>query len=192
MTARPAQHRLCVFLTPEDEVQLSTAIRESLPSVMFVNMAECATTPTPTFRSSLSECEGWHVTCVDTRLVSESDFHRDYVVPHPSGQGWVYAVVGSGLVSLLRSRPEVDGLLNGELRATVPAGDDETDRYVRDLLALTRAGGVPVRGRDPVTGVVARRAERNFVAWPDAAARWGAPDVAGLNNGPTTRFTVGR
>ncbi|MFJ6530943.1 hypothetical protein [Microbacterium sp. NPDC091662] len=38
----------------------------------------------------------------------------------------------------------------------------------------------------------ARRAERNFVAWPDAACRFGGKETAKLTNGPTAWFTVDR
>lgn len=89
----------------------------------FVGATQQPETRTPTFRSSLSECAGPHVTLVDTSIVSESMFHRDHVVRHPSGQGWVYAIVGAGLASLVRSRSDDDGLRNGELWASVPLGD---------------------------------------------------------------------
>lgn len=192
MSARSTAHRLCVFMTPADEERFSERLRAELPSVRFVDMLQQPTTATPTFRESLGECGGSHVTLVDTRLVPEDTFHRSGVVPHPSGQGWVYGVVGPGFASLLRARPTEDGLLNGELRATVPSGDAATHEYARRLLAVARDGGARVYGVDPQSREVSRRAERGFVAWPDAAARWGARDVATLTNGPTAWYTVDR
>ena len=185
-------HRLCVFMTPADEAQFSDAVRMSLPTVMFVDVSQQPETPTPTFRSSLSECAGPHVTLVDTSIISESLFHRDYVVRHPSGRGWVYAIVGAGLASLLRSRSADDGLWNGELRASVPTGDSRTAEYVRELMRAVRAGGTGVFAVDAVTKHIAPRAERNFVAWPDAASRFGAKEAPSLTNGPTAWFTVDR
>lgn len=185
-------HRLCVFMTPADEAQFGDAVRMSLPTVMFVDVSQQPETPTPTFRSSLSECAGPHVTLVDTSIISGSVFHRDYVVRHPSGRGWVYAIVGAGLASLLRSRSADDGLWNGELRASVPTGDSRTAEYVRGLMRAVRAGGTGVFAVDPVTKHIAPRAERNFVAWPDAASRFGAKEAPMLTNGPTAWFTVDR
>ncbi|WP_406245706.1 hypothetical protein ACI7YT_11710 [Microbacterium sp. M] len=117
-------------------------------------------------------------------------FHRDYVVRHPSGRGWVYAIVGAGLASLVRSRSDDDGLRNGELRASVPTGDARTAEYVRELMRVVRAGGTGVFAVDPITNDTARRAEKNFIAWPDAASRFGAKNAPLLTNGPTAWFTV--
>lgn len=192
MSAPSKLYRLCVFMTPADEEQFSDAVRTSLPAVRFVDATQQPETPTPTFRSSLSECAGPHVTLVDTSIVSESIFHRDYVVPHPSGQGWVYAIVGAGLASLMRSRSDDDGLHNGELRASVPTGDTRTTDYSRELMRVVRTGGRGVFVVDPTTKSMAPRAERNFVAWPDAASRFGAKDAPSLTNGPTAWFTVER
>lgn len=192
MSAPSKLHRLCVFMTPADEGQFSDAVRTSLPAVRFVDATQQPETATPTFRSSLSECAGPHVTLVDTSIISESIFHREYVVPHPSGQGWVYAIVGAGLASLVRSRAEDDGLRNGELRASVPEGDTRTTEYIRELMRVVRTGGRGVFAVDPMTKNVAPRAERNFVAWPDAASRFGAKDAPLLTNGPTAWFTVER
>ncbi|MHC9042964.1 hypothetical protein ACYX8G_00170 [Microbacterium saperdae] len=114
------------------------------------------------------------------------------MVRHPSGRGWVYAIVGSGLASLVRSRSEDDSLRNGEVRASVPTGDADTAEYIRELTNLVRAGGTGVFAVDPLTGDTARRAERNFVAWPDAASRFGARAAPLLTNGPTAWFTVDR
>lgn len=183
-------HRLCVFMTPTDEEHFTDAVRTSLPTVRFIDASQQPETPTPTFRSSLSECAGPHVTLVDTSILYESMFHRDLVVRHPSGRGWVYAIVGPGLASLVRSRSDDHGLWNGELRASVPAGDSRTPEYVRELVRVVRTGGMGVFAVDPMTKNVARRAERNFVAWPDAASRFGAREVPLLTNGPTAWFTV--
>lgn len=192
MSSPSKLHRLCVFMTPADEEQFGDAVRTRLPAVRFVDASQQPETLTPTFRSSLSECEGPHVTLVDTSIISESMFHRDYVVRHPSGQGWVYAIVGAGLASLVRSRSGDDGLRNGELRASVPADDSRTAEYVRELMRVVRAGGTSVFAVDPLTGDTVRRAERNFVAWPDAASRFGAKEAPTLTNGPTAWFTVDR
>lgn len=192
MSTPSTLHRLCVFMTPADEEQLSDAVRASLPAVRFIDASQQPETLTPTFRFSLSECAGPHVTLVDTSIVSEGMFHRDYVVRHPSGQGWVYAIVGTGLASLVRSRSSDDGLRNGELRASVPAGDTRTAEYVRELMRVVHTGGTGVYAVDPLTGVTARRAERNFVAWPDAASRFGAKEAPSLTNGPTAWFTADR
>lgn len=192
MSTPSTLHRLCVFMTPADEEQFSDALRTTLPAVRFVDATQQPETLTPMFRSSLSECAGPHVTLVDTSIVSEAMFHRDYVVPHPSGRGWVYAIVGAGLASLMRSRSEGDGLRNGELRASVPGGDTRTTEYIRELMRVVRTGGMGVFAVDPMTKSVARRAERNFVTWPDAASRFGAKDAPLLTNGPTAWFTVER
>lgn len=185
-------HRLCVFMTPADETRFSDAVRTSLPAVRFVDASQQPETHTPRYHSSLSECAGPHVTLVDTSIISESMFHRDYVVPHPSGRGWVYAIVGAGLASLVRSRSEADSLRNGELRASVPAGDTRTADYIRELLKLVRTGGTGVFAVDALTSDTPPRAERNFVAWPDAASRFGAKETPLLTNGPTAWFTIDR
>ncbi|GAA2923004.1 hypothetical protein GCM10010458_00300 [Microbacterium luteolum] len=129
---------------------------------------------------------------MDTSIISESMFHRDYVVRHPSGRGWVYAIVGAGLASLVRPRSEDEGLRNGELRASVPTGDTRTAEYIRELMRVARTGGMSVFAVDPMTKDIARRAERNFIAWPDAASRFGAKEAPLLTNGPTAWFTVDR
>ncbi|TDP91707.1 hypothetical protein EDF62_2326 [Leucobacter luti] len=192
MSTPSKPQRLCVFMTPADEAQLSDAVRTALPTVRFVDASQQPETRTPTFRSSLSECAGPHVTLVDTSILSERVFHREYVVPHPSGQGWVYAIVGTGLASLVRSRSEGDSLRNGEVRAAVPAGDSRTAEYVRELMSVVRTGGTRVFAVDPMTKSIARRAERNFVAWPDAASRFGSKDAPLLTNGPMACFAVER
>lgn len=106
--------------------------------------------------------------------------------------GGVYAIVGAGLASLVRSRSEDDGLRNGELRASVPTGDTRTAEYIRELMRVVRTGGRSVFAVDPMTKDIARRAERNFIAWPDAASRFGAKEAPLLTNGPTAWFTVDR
>lgn len=162
-------HRLCVFMTPADEAQFSDALRTGLPAVRFVDATQQPATAAPTFRDSLGECAGPHVTLVDTSIISESMFHRDYVVPHPSGRGWVYAIVGAGLASLVRSRSEDDGLRNGELRASVPAGDTRTAEYIRELMRVMRTGGTGVFAVDPTTKTlrVARRGTSSRGRMPD-------------------------
>lgn len=192
MSARSTLHRLCVFLTPEDEAQLSAALRIERPTLRYLGPSQQSETGTPRFSDSLTECTGPHVTLVDTSIMSESEFHREYVVPHPSDQGWIFAIVGTGLASLVRSRFEGDGFRNGELRASVPTGDTRTDEYVSELMRVVRAGGKRVYGVDPNTKNRPRRVERNFVAWPDAARRFGASDAPLLTNGPPAWFSTER
>lgn len=192
MSTRAKQHRLCLFMTPADESRFGAALLAGLPAVRYLDTTDQAVTPTPAFRSAPSDCAGHHVTIVDTSIVSEEAFHRDCVVRHPSGNGWVYAIVGAGLASLVRWQSGEDGLRNWELRATVPAGDPATASFVRALFQAAREGGSAVYAIDPLTREPARRAERDFVAWPDAATRFGARSAARLTNGPQAWFTVER
>lgn len=74
----------------------------------------------------------------------------------------------------------------------MPAGDTRTAEYMSELMNLVRNGGTGVFAVDPLTKNIARRAERSFVAWSDAASRFGAKEAPLLTNGPTAWFTVDR
>lgn len=190
--ARARMHRLCVFMTPADEEAFGREVLAALPAVRFVDLTQQTTTPVPELRQSLGECQGRLVTLVDTSILSEGAFASDCVVPHPSGQGWVYGMVGRGLASLVRPVLVEAGLANGELRATVPPGDAQTARFVDVLMGATSAGGTGVHAVDPETATVGRRAERGLVAWPDAAHRFDGAEGARLVNGPDDWYVARR
>lgn len=190
MTRPSTLHQLVLFLTPADEDQLAEKLLSHVPELRFVDSADQDSTSRPAFRTSFRECTGRHVTVVDTRLVSEDRFYDRYVVPHPSGRHWIYAMVGSGLVSLLRSVPTDGGLLNGELRASVPRDDAETSAVVADILRVARSGGTRVVPVDAETGRVGSRADRKIIAWPDAARRFDGGASGVLVNSATARFVA--
>lgn len=128
---------------------------------------------------------------VDSSMVSEDDFHRRYVKSHPSGKGWVYALVGSGLVSLLRSRAAgflPNSILNGELRAAIPEGDEHTREFVAIVLREARARAQKVVSVDAATGQRGTKADRKFIAWPDAARKFDGVNGAYLANGAQALF----
>lgn len=105
-------------MTAVDEDEFAGALLKARPSIRFINMREQPDNDRPRYRNRIDACAGAHVTIVDSCIISEEDFHNRYVKPHPSGQGWIYALVGSGLVSLLRSRAAdllPNTILNGEL-----------------------------------------------------------------------------
>lgn len=131
----------CLFMTSVDEAEFADALMRARPSIRFINMQEQPDVERPGYRTRIEACEGVHVTLVDSSIISEEDFHNRYVKRHPSGKGWIYALVGSGLVSLLRSRAAdflPDSLLNGELRASIPAGDENTEAFVASCCARQR------------------------------------------------------
>lgn len=173
-------------MTPVDEAEFASAALMASPSVRFINMMEQPSNAKPKYRTRIEECGGFHVTMVDSSAVSEDDFHARYVKSHPSGKGWIYAIVGPSLVSLLRSREANfmdNSLLNGEIRASFPAGDKVTEEFVAVILRELRARGEKVVSIDTATGQRAARADRNFIAWPDAAQKYDGTGGAYLANG---------
>lgn len=192
MSQRSTLHQLVLFLTAADEDRLAEELLSRAPELRFVDTADQESTPRPQFRTTLRECTGRHVTIVDTRIVSEDRFHDDYVVPNPSGRYWVYAMVGSGLANLLRCVPTDGGLLNGELRASVPTGDLETAAVVDEIFGAARAGGTRVVPVDVETGQVGSRSDRKILAWPDAAGRFDGGPSGVLVNSATARFVARR
>lgn len=181
----------CLFMTAVDEDEFAGALLKVRPSIRFINMQEQPDNDRPRYRDRIDECEGFHVTIVDASIISEDDFHDRYVKRHPSGKGWIYALVGSGLVSLLRSRAAgflQDALLNGELRASIPAGDEDTGEFVAIVLREAKARGEKVVSIDAATGQRGTRADRKFIAWPDAARKFDGLDGAYLANGAQALF----
>lgn len=176
----------CVFMTPLDEAEFAGAVLKANPSTRFINMMEQPNNSKPKYRARIEECKGFHVTMVDSSAVSEDDFHARYVRSHPSGEGWIYAVVGPGLASLLRSRAANfmhNSLLNGEIRASSPEGDKATEEFVAAILREARARGEKLMSIDTATGQRAARADRNFIAWPDAVQKYDGTGGAYLANG---------
>lgn len=181
----------CVFMTSVDESEFADALLVARPSIRFINMLEQPDTKRPRYRSRIDECGGAHVTIVDSSIVSEDYFHRNYVKDHPSGNGWIYALVGSGLVSLLRSRSAdflQGSMLNGELRASIPTGDETTETFVAIVLREAKARGGKVVSIDANTGERGTRADRKFLVWPDAARRFDGMKGAYLANGAHAVF----
>ncbi|WP_424624994.1 hypothetical protein [Achromobacter marplatensis] len=176
--------QLGVFMTADDEVAFFNALHTRLPAIRCIDVSQQTHTATPVYGTDISACAGRLVTLVDSDLVPESDFHARYVVRHPGGDHWIYAIVGRGLINLLRAAPAnyaPDCLLNGELRATIPASDTET-AALADIAFDTAAQAHKVYGLDLVNGETARRAERKLIAWPDAAARFNGSDGRYLTN----------
>lgn len=183
-------HQMVLFLTSVDEARLGEELVSHIPALRFVDSAQGDDTATPELRTSLAGCRGRLVTLVDTSIVSEGRFHEEYVVRHPAGHRWTYAMVGTGLVSLLRQGPTSGGLLNSELRASVPRGDHATPAFVAELERVVRAGARRVVPVDPEAGAVGRRADRRLLAWPDAAARYDGGDEGVLVNSATAWFVA--
>lgn len=178
-------------MTAVDEDEFAGALLKARPSIRFINMQEQPGNDRPRYRDRIDECEGAHVTIVDSSIIAEEDFHNRYVKPHPSGKGWIYALVGSGLVSLLRSRAAgflQDAMLNGELRASIPAGDEKTGEFVAIVLREAKARAEMVVSIDAATGQRGTRADRKFIAWPDAARKFDGLNGAYLANGAQALF----
>lgn len=178
-------------MTAVDEDEFAGALLRARPSIRFINMQEQPGNDRPRYRDRIDECEGAHVTIVDASIISEDDFLHRYVKRHPSGQGWIYALVGSGLVSLLRSRAAgflQDSMLNGELRASIPAGDEKTGEFVAIVLREAKARAEKVVSIDAATGQRGTRADRKFIAWPDAARKFDGLNGAYLANGAQALF----
>lgn len=190
MTRPSTLHQLVLFLTAADEDELAETLLSHVPELRFVDSADQDSTSRPPFRTSFRECAGRHVTVVDTRLVSQDRFYDQYVVPHPAGRHWIYAMVGTGLVNLLRSVPTDGGLLNGELRASVPRDDEATSAVVAEILRVARSGGARVVPIDAETGQVGSRVDRKIIAWPDAARRFDGGASGVLVNSETARFVA--
>jgi hypothetical protein len=181
----------CLFMTSVDEADFAAALLKARPSIRFVDMREQPDVERPGYRNRIDACGGVHVTIVDSSIISEADFHNRYVKRHPSGKGWIYALVGSGLVSLLRSRTAdflPDSMLNGELRASIPAGDEHTEAFVAIVLHEARARGQKVVSIDAATGQRGARVDRKFIAWPDAARKFDGLNGAYLANGAHALF----
>lgn len=192
---RPVAHskmiQQCVFMTSLDENEFADALLLARPSIRFIDMLEQPDTNRPKYRSRLDECRGAHVTFVDSSIASEDYFREKYVKVHPTGDGWIYALVGSGLVSLLRSRAAdflQGSLLNGELRASIPAGDDATEEFMTIVLREAKARGRSVVSIDTATGERGRKCDRKFLVWPDAALRFDGTKGAYLANGAHALF----
>lgn len=178
-------------MTAVDEDEFAGALLKARPSIRFINMQEQPDNDRPRYRDRIDACEGAHVTVVDASIISEDDFHHRYVKRHPSGKGWIYALVGSGLVSLLRSRAAgflQNSILNGELRASIPAGDENTGEFVAIVLREAKARGEKVVSIDAATGQRGTRADRKFIAWPDAARKFDGLNGAYLANGAQALF----
>ncbi|HYQ51799.1 MAG TPA: hypothetical protein VES70_15415 [Pseudomonas sp.] len=176
----------CVFMTSLDEREFAGALLAARPSVRFIDMLQQPDTNQPKYRCRIDECGGAHVTIVDSSIVSEDYFHKNYVRDHPSGRGWIYALVGSGLVSLLRSRAAdflQGSILNGELRASIPTGDEASEVFVAIVLREAKARGGKVVSIDTSTGERGTKADRKFIVWPDAAQRFDGTNGAYLANG---------
>lgn len=178
-------------MTSVDEAEFADALMRARPSIRFINMQEQPDVERPGYRNRIEACEGVHVTIVDSSIISEEDFHKRYVKSHPSGKGWIYALVGSGLVSLLRSRAAgflPDSILNGELRASIPAGDENTEAFVAIVLREAKARAEKLVSIDAATGQRGTRVDRKFIAWPDAARRFDGVNGAYLANGAHALF----
>jgi len=181
----------CLFMTSLDENEFADALLLARPSIRFIDMLEQSDTDRPKYRRRLDECRGAHVTFVDSSIASEDYFREKYVKVHPSGDGWIYALVGSGLVSLLRSRAAdflQGSLLNGELRASIPAGDEATEAFVTIVLREAKARGRSVVSIDTATGERGRKGDRKFLVWPDAALRFDGRKGTYLANGAHALF----
>ncbi|MDI9271953.1 hypothetical protein [Stenotrophomonas sp. PFBMAA-4] len=180
-------------MTALDEVNFAEALLAIHPSTRFVSMGEQSETGQPIFRSRIDECKGAHVTIVDSSLVSQDDFHVRYVKPHPSGNGWIYALVGSGLMSLLKARTAdflPNSLINGELRASIPVGDQRTEKFVEIVLNAAKLHGERVVEVDAESGQRGTRTDRRFIAWPDAARKCDGAKGAYLANGLHALFVA--
>lgn len=178
-------------MTSADEAEFAAALMKARPSIRFINMQEQPDVERPGYTTRIEACEGVHVTIVDSSIISEEDFHNRYVKRHPSGKGWIYALVGSGLVSLLRSRAAdflSDSLLNGELRASIPADDEDTEAFVAIVLREAKARAEKLVSIDAATGQRGTRVDRKFIAWPDAARRFDGVNGAYLANGAHALF----
>jgi len=176
--------QLGVFMTAVDEAAFFRALQTRFPAIRCIDVSQQPHSATPRYQTDIAECAGRLVTFVDSNLISESTFHARYVVRHPGGEQWIYAMVGSGLISLLRgvrANYAPDCLLNGELRASIPAADSAFAAFA-DLAFDTAEQAHKVYAVDRASGETERRAERKLIAWPDAAARFNGNDGRYLTN----------
>jgi len=98
-------------------------------------------------------------------------------------------LAGSGLVSLLRSRAAgflPNSILNGELRASIPEGDEHNGKFVAIVLREARARAQKVVSVDAATGQRGTKADRKFIAGPDAVRKFDGVNGAYLDNGAQT------
>ena len=83
-----------------------------------------------------------------------------------------------------------NSILNGELRASIRAGDENTEEFVAIVLREAKARGEKVVSIDAATGQRGTRADRKFIAWPDAARKFDGLNGAYLANGAQALFCL--
>ena len=170
---------LHTFMTKKDEEDFSRLINQSMPSVKFIDIYPWKT-PKVVIKNSVSDCyTAINSDCalIDTNITSMQDYEKNYVIKLiKDREQYDGSDVGKGLIQLLHSKKAgylPGGLRNGRLAASYHLPEDsETDFFVKSIWKLFRKHAAKLYHIDPKTGVISDKPISNFLAWPDAIAKY--------------------
>lgn len=176
------------FMTDFDERKFSEILRGSIPTVKFVDSFIWKSSIPPVY-DNMDQCRGQefsNIVIIDESVCSVDRYAREFVVPHPSGSGYIGSMEGPGAIQFLRSR-EADYapgcLRDGRLAASYdPDLDPATDVFVKTVWKLFKKFARKTYVIDPKTGVVNEKPEARFLAGPDAAEKFTGIDGHYLTN----------
>ncbi|HEY0035516.1 MAG TPA: hypothetical protein VGB66_02450 [Longimicrobium sp.] len=169
--------QILTFMTVTDERNFSLRLKERFPKITFVDSPIWDTLPPPT-KPTIADCASTMVVVLNEEFVSFAEYCSRMVVRHPSGQGYMGAQVGSGLIQCLRPGVVQNGtyLKDGRLAFSYPKSDAEMAEFVKGVWGILRKGGRKVYQTYPATGTTNDKPVAGLIAWPDAAARFNGDD----------------
>lgn len=165
--------QILTFMTITDERNFSLRLKERFAKIAFVDSPIWDTLPPPT-KPTIADCASTMVVLLNEEIVSFAEYCSRLVVKHPSGQGYMGAQVGSGLIQCLRPEVVRDGtyLKDGRFAFSYEKSDAEMAEFVKGVWEILKKGGRKVYQADPATGTVRDKPVSGLITWPDAAARF--------------------
>src|SRR5262249_31576936 len=139
-----------------------------------------------------ADCSSDAVAILKTSITSLDFYYKNWIRRREESNGYEGAGIGPGIIQYLRSKAaafDPASLLNGRLAASYdPKREQETDEFVKEIYKIFRDNAIRLYLTDIKTGKTEGKAERRFLAWPNAAENYDGKNGHYLTNNVLAYF----
>jgi hypothetical protein len=163
------------FMTKEDERSFSKLVTERFPDATIIEIFIWPT-PVPVVRDSVADCSSSSVAILKTGITSLDFYCRNWIRRREESNGYEGPDIGPGIIQYFPSEDadyDPGSLRNGRLSATYdPEREPEMDVFVKEVYKIFKENAIDLYFTDRRTGKTNDKAQRGFLAWPNAAQNY--------------------
>lgn len=182
-----------IFLTKEDEKQLSLIFKNYFPDIYFLDM-HAWSTPSPVLKNSIDQCyDKLNSNCaiLNTKILPLDEYKDKFIAKIPTREEYHGADFGKGLIQVLHSKAidyQPGSLKNGTM--SFPLEDSATNEFAKTILKLTKKYCKKLKPFDKETGnIIEQRLARGFYGGLDAIEKYDQVNGLYLLNNTYAFFT---